>query len=439
MKMLKLAWKNILYKPLSSILCWIGLFIGVGIISALLIFQENFEKQFSRNIDDIDMVIGAKGSPLQLILSAVFHIDSPTGNISEKEASRWMKHPLVEKAIPLAYGDSYSGTPIVGTNQEFLSHYSSELESGESFEHNFDVVLGSSIAKKYKLNIGNEFFSSHGNDEYGEEHTNQAYTVTGILKANGTVLDNLIVSNIESVRQIHDHGEEEHIDRLAEIEQADSHEEEHHEHGEDDHDHGEEGHSHAEEDEHAEHDHAENDELTAVLIKFRSPMGLVQIPRQVNEQSSLMAAVPAIEVNRLFTLFGVGIAVLRNVGAGIILLSAMIIFVSLYNSLKERKYELALMRAVGISRLRILWSLLVEGLVLSIAGIATGLLLSRVALASLSTTLENNYSLRWAQLWKLMPGEPLLIFGALLIGLLAALIPGLRIWSLNISKTLAHG
>lgn len=427
MKMIKLAWKNLLYKPMSSILCWVGLFVGVGIISALLIFQENFEKQFTKNIDGIDMVIGAKGSPLQLILSAVFHIDAPTGNIAVEDAEPWMKNPMVDKAIPLAYGDSYKGIPIVGSDTFYLSHYEADLLEGEVFSEDFEVVIGYNLSERLDLKVGSEFFSSHGNDEHGEEHTNQAYTVKGILKPNGTVLDNLIVSNIESVWRIHDHPEHDHDEEQHEYEDEQHHNAE--EHG-----HEKEGHGHE-----GEHHHEAEEELTAVLIKFKNPMGLVQIPRQINEQSSMMSAVPSIEVNRLFTLFGVGLKVLRNIGAGIILLSALIIFVSLYNSLKERKYELALMRTVGISRLRILWSLLVEGLILSIAGIGTGLLFSRLALTSLSTSLENNYSLSWQQLWRLMPGEAMLIFAALAIGLISALIPGLRIWSINISKTLAHG
>lgn len=406
MTMLKLAWKNILHKPLNALLSWTGISISAGIISMLLIFQNNFERQFGKNIDGIDMVIGAKGSPLQLILSSVFHIDAPTGNIPLKEAEQWMQHPLVEKAVPLAYGDSYEGCSIIGTTEAYLQHYEAVIAAGKAFENNFEVVLGHNLSQKLSLKVGDTFFSTHGHDEHGEEHTDQAYTVTGVLSPTGTVLDNLIVGNIESVWKIHDHPDEH---------QHCNHEDGHHHH----------------EDKHR--------ELTAILVKFKTPMALVQMPRLINQETSMMAAVPAIEVNRLFSLFGTGITVLKNIGFGIMLLAALIIFVSLYNALKERKYELALMRTVGISGLRIFISLLAEGLIISITGICSGLVLSRIILFLLSGAIQDNYHLAWDKLWSPVPGEPALTVITLCLGLLAVLIPALRIWSLNISKTLANG
>lgn len=406
MNMLQLAWKNLLHKPLNAMLSWVGLTISVGIISVLLIFQNNFERQFSRNIDGIDMVIGAKGSPLQLILSAVFHVDAPTGNIPLEEAEQWMQHPFIAEAIPLAYGDSYEGYTILGTNNAFLKLYNAEITSGETFEEKFEVVVGHNLIKQLSLKIGDSFYSTHGNDKHGEQH-HQAYTVTGFLAPTGTVVDNLIVGDIESVWKIHNHDDASlHCDYNTES---------------------------------THHYHQKERELTAVLLKFKSPVALVQMPRLINKETSMMAAVPAIEANRLFALFGVGITVLQNIGLGIMLLAALIIFVSLYNVLKERKYELALLRAIGISRLSLFISLLTEGLILSVAGIMSGLILSRAILALLSGIVQENYHLRWDALWTLVPGEGVLITTALLLGLLSVSLPALRIWSLNISKTLANG
>lgn len=396
--MLKLGWKNLLHRPLNALLCWIGLSVSVSIISVLLIFQENFERQFEKNVQGIDMVIGAKGSPLQLILSAIFHIDAPTGNIPLQEVQKWMEHPLVETAMPLAYGDSYQGVPVVGASHKLLEHYQADILAGETFIDDFEVVIGYALAKRLGLEIGNEFFSNHGNDQHGELHTHQSYKITGILSPTGTVIDNLIVGNIESVWGMHDHNEHNH------------HSEEHQE-----------------------------KEITAVLVKFRNPMGLMQMPRIINDQTSMMAAVPAIETNRLFSLFGVGIDLLKNIGFGIMLLAVMTVFVSLYNSLKERKYELALMRTVGISRIRILVSLIVEGLILASAGVVSGLLMSRVALSTLSSVMEKDYFLTWGKLWPFVPGELTLIVATLSLGLLSASLPALKVWYINISETLAHG
>jgi putative ABC transport system permease protein len=418
--MLKLAWNNLLHKPLSALLCWILMAVSVGIISLLILLQSRFENQFSHNINGIDMVIGAKGSPLQLILSAVYHADAPTGNIQLEEAEKWMKHPFIEKAIPLAYGDSYKGYSIIGTTKDYLDQYGATLTTGKLYEKDFEVVVGSALAAKLQLKTGSSFYSTHGNGGNGEEHREHAYTVTGILSPTGSVVDNLVVGNIESVWKIHEH----HHEGEAQHEATGHHEAgEHHHHGE----------------EHkAAHGEAEK-ELTAVLLKFRNPMGLIQLPRIINKQTNMMAAVPAIEVNRLFTLFGVGIDTLKNMAWGIMLLSGLSVFVALFNSLKERKYELALMRTMGAGRGKLLWLVLLEGFILSIAGVITGLLLSRLALWLVAGRFEKEYHLS-VQSWALqLPAEIYLCLLAVVIGLIASMVPAIKAWFINISKTLANG
>lgn len=420
--MLKLAWKNLLHKPLSTLLCWTLLAVSVGTISLLIILQNRFERQLTHNISGIDMVLGAKGSPLQLILSAVYHVDAPTGNISYEEAQKWMHHPFVEKAIPLAYGDSYKGYSIVGTTKDYPDKYSATIATGHWYKNDFEVVVGSALAKKLQLKTGSNFYGTHGQDEYGEEHREKAYTVTGVLNPTGSVVDNLIIGNIESVWKIHEHHHHE-----GETNQKDNG----HQH--------EAGEHHQHEEEHeAAHGESEK-ELTAVLLKFRNPMGNVQLPRIINKQTNMMAAVPAIEVNRLFTLFGVGIETLKNMAWGIMLLSGLSVFVALFNSLKERKYELALMRTMGAGRGKLTALVLLEGLILSIAGIITGLLLSRFALWLIAGRFENDYHLS-VQSWALqIPAELYVCALAIIIGLIASLVPAIKARFINISKTLANG
>ena len=111
----KIAWKNIIHKPLNTSLCVCLLIFGVAIISLLLLIQHQLEQKFERDLQNIDVVIGAKGSPLQLVLSAIYHLDAPTGNIKLEEARKIMKNPYVKEAIPLAYGDYYMGFRILGT------------------------------------------------------------------------------------------------------------------------------------------------------------------------------------------------------------------------------------------------------------------------------------------------------------------------------------
>ena len=311
----KLAWKNIWFKPLNTILSVILLTGSVAIISLLILLQEQFEKQFSSNIDGVDVVLGAQGSPLQLILSSVYQVDAPTGNISYDDAKVWMKHPFVKSAIPLAFGDNYRGFKIVGTTPEYLEKFGGKVISGKIFNKNLEVVVGSEIAKKLNIKVGDKFFGSHGDALEGEVHEEFEYVVSGIASQTGKVVDNLILSNIQSVWQMHDNHE--------------------HSEAEENPDHGEEGHIHFEGDEHEHHDHethhenaapvSENGkEITAVLIKFRNKMGFVTWPRLVAQNTKMQAASPAVEINRLFSLFGIGLEALQYLAYGIMLILSLI-------------------------------------------------------------------------------------------------------------------
>src|SRR5690606_14358388 len=156
---------------------------------------KQFEEKFTNNLDGIDLVMGAQGSPLQLILSSIYQVDAPTGNISLDSAKVWMQNPMVAKAIPLAFGDNYKGFKILGTTQGYLAHFNVEFAEGKTFDKNFEVVIGSEIAQKLNLSIGDEFFGSHGDSEEGEVHDHYAYKVVGITNPTGKVVDNLILCN----------------------------------------------------------------------------------------------------------------------------------------------------------------------------------------------------------------------------------------------------
>jgi putative ABC transport system permease protein len=438
---LKIAWKNILHKPLSALLSWVLLTASVAIISLLLLLQDQFQQKFERSIEGVDLVMGAKGSPLQLILSAVYHLDAPTGNIPYADAQKWMKNPMVASAIPLAYGDAYRGFSIVGTAPAYIEKYKATVAQGRIFEQNFEVVVGAELAQKLQLAVDTEFYGTHGTAENGEEHREHAYKVCGILSPSGTVLDNLILSNISSVWAMHDHHEEG---------EAHSHDAEHDHDTEHNHDHAEHtGHDHSAEQ--AKHDDGdtpgssaskeavqEGQDITAVLFKFRSPMAIVQWPRMVAQQTNMQLASPIVEVNRIFSLFGIGIEALTWLGWAIMALAALSVFIALYNTLKERRYELALMRTMGASRGQLMWMVLLESLWLCLAGFLSGIALSRVALWLISKAAEREYHFSFENYNFKWPQEGWLLLLTLGIGLVAALIPALKAYSLNISKTLAN-
>ena len=148
MSVLKLAWKNIVSNPLNLILSIILFGLGIGLISFLMLLNTQLSENFEKNLADIDLVIGAKGSPLQMILCSMYHIDNPTGNISVKDARPFLspRNPLIKSAVPLSLGDSHKGFRIVGTNHKFLELYKAEISEGELFENDYDGNIGVTVA-----------------------------------------------------------------------------------------------------------------------------------------------------------------------------------------------------------------------------------------------------------------------------------------------------
>ena len=158
-------------------------------------------------------MIGAKGSPLQLVLASIYHVDFPTGNIPLAEAERWAGHPLVAEAIPLALGDSLAGFRIVGTEPAYAAHYGAELAAGRLWQEPFEATLGATVAARTGLEVGDRFVGSHGLAAGGPRAWRAPYTVVGVLEPTASVLDRVVLTPIESVWLVH--GMEPHHTRSA--------------------------------------------------------------------------------------------------------------------------------------------------------------------------------------------------------------------------------
>lgn len=401
---LKLIIRNLLYKPLSTFLSWILLLFGVAIISLLLTVQQQMEQQFSGSLNNIDMVVGAKGSPLQLVLSAVYHADAPTGNIKEEDVEKVIHNPMIETVIPLAYGDSYKGFSITGTDSNYIFNYNGVLKKGRLFQHPMEAVIGCNVAASTSFDVDSTFYGTHGRDGNGHQHKEHAYVVKGVLLPTGTTLDNLVITNVATVRMIHENHH--HADEAGEY-GGEKDEEEH------------------------------TPELTALLVKFRSPMGLMLLPRIINENTNMQAASPVIEMNRLFNLMGIGVAVLQYIAIAIMVMAALSVFVALFNRLNERKYELALMRTFGYSRWQLFAMMQAEGVALALAGFIAGMLLSRLGLYILNSYASQEYHIT-LDLFRFSMYEWWLLWAVIAIGMLASLLPAITILRIDISKTLTN-
>ncbi|MGN5955227.1 ABC transporter permease [Sphingobacterium lactis] len=463
MNTLQLVWKNITQQLGSTLLSIILTAFGVAILVSIYITSDTFEKQLDNNSKQVDLVVGAKGSPLQLILSALYHIDNPTGNILLSEAEKLQDNPMIDMAVPISLGDNFKGHRIIGTDTSFMTLYELGLASGKMWTKSYEVVIGSETARKRQLKLGDQIHSAHGLAENAHVHDEHPFTVVGILKPSGTVVDNLLLCNLESVWDVHGIHHDDH-----------DHDHEGHDH---DHDHAHtnesktietaahdhEGHDH-------EHEHAttataspaQEDslvaerpranvfvksiaddiikdhglEITALLVKYRTPAAIGVIPKMINQSTSMQAASPALETARLFSLLGVGIDSLEILAYVIMIIAGLSVFISLYNALKDRKYDLAIMRTMGASKIKLFSMLIVEGLVITSIGGLIGLALGHLGLYFIST--QTGQSADIIQAFKIYSKEWLILLIACLIGVVASVIPAIKAYNTTISTILGN-
>ncbi len=442
MNLLKLSWRYITHKPLATLLSILLLALGVALVSILLLVNKQVQEKFDKSLAGIDLVIGAKGSPLQMILCSMYHIDAPTGNIKIKNIKPFLnpKHPVIEKAVPLSLGDSYKGFRIVGTEHSLPEIYQVNIKEGKLWSKNYEAAIGASVARILNLKLGDTFTSSHGfeeNDEFVHEHGK--FTVTGIFEESGTVIDQLLLTNSQSIWDVHDH------DHGAEGENHEGHD--HHDHEHHDHEHGHD-HEHDHEHDHHHHDHEpeikllasyEDKEITSLLCLFRNNnFQALNMARSINDRTEMQAATPAMELNRLYLMMGVGEDALRYLAYIIIFVSGLSVFISLYNSLKERKYEMSLMRVMGASPSSLFILTILEGIILAFIGYLLGILLSHIGMSMLAGYMQEAYKYTFNG-WIFLKEELYLLVGALGIGFIAAIIPAYQAFKTQISDTLLKG
>jgi putative ABC transport system permease protein len=388
-------------RPLNTVLSLILLALGIGTIVLLLLVVSQLEERMHRDARGIDLVVGAKGSPMQLILAGIYHLDAPTGNIPLASVDLLKKNRMVKRAIPLALGDSWKGHRIVGAGKEYVDHYGARLREGRLHDKPMEAVLGAEVAARTGQTVGGKFTGAHGIGSEGQEHAEAPYTVVGVLEKSNAVIDRLVLTSIESVWQVHEEhqGPEDEADRKA-LEEA--------------------------------------REVTVLLVQYASPLAAATLPRQINSQSELQAASPAYETARLFSIIGVGVDALRAFALVLILAAGLSVFIALYTALEERRYDLAVMRTLGASPGKLFGLLMLEGAGLALLGALIGLALGHALTAVLWAWLESQRQYPVTGLeWR--PEELWLVGVALGVGLVAALLPAWRAYRTDVSRTLASG
>ena len=401
MNIWNISLQNIKSKPLYTFLSVFIASLSIALLLGTQQLKRSFENQIENNLGKIDVVVGAKGSPLQLVLASVLHLDNPTGNISYKEALKISKNPLIKSAVPISYGDNYKGYRIVGTTHEYPTLYSAELQKGHRVENAMEVILGNSVAQKLNLKIGDTLLSAHGLLENSIEEHDAVLTVVGILKPTQKVIDRLILTNLQSVWDVHNH------------ERKENHE----------------GHDY--------HDIQDEKEITSLLIRFKSPRGLLTFPRRINERTNMQAALPKYELHKLYEYTSVGFKTISLIAYLILVISCITLFISLYKMVKERAFDLAILRTYGASNFQLIKMVFYEGFIVVFFSFLLGFLLLKIGLRFVLYCMKSNnqQNILTALSFQDVLQIAMLIFMMVIISVSCAIYPIIK---MDISKILSN-
>ena len=397
MKTIALSWRYLWSRPMGAALNVLLLSLGLASITFLLLVSFQLDKAFDKDLAGIDVVVGAKGSPMQLILCGVFHIDVPPGNIPLKAVKALKDNPLVASVIPISLGDNFRGFRIVGTSPEYIKHYEAALDQGALWDKPMQVVVGATVAKKLGVQVGNTFVGSHGLGAGGHLHGDNPYKVVGILQPSGTVIDRLIVTDTASVWKVHeDYTAVDDEDRKIMEDER---------------------------------------EVTMALIQYKTPLAAMSFPRMVNTTTEMQAAAPAVEISRLLNMLGIGTDVLRAFAGVLLLTAGLSVFIALWNAVRERRADLALLRMLGAPPAKIAALLMGEALWLGVMSAIFGVAGGQALTALIGWMLQLDNSLLIGGL--VWPAEllwvPALACG---ISLAAAILPAFGAYRVSVLELL---
>ncbi len=397
MKTVALSWRYLWSRPLGAALNVLLLSLGLASITFLLLVSFQLSNAFDKDLAGIDVVVGAKGSPMQLIMCGVFHIDVPQGNMALKAVKALEKNTMVASVIPLSLGDNLRGFRIVGTSREYIAHYGATLAQGRLWDAPMQVVVGTVVAKKLGIQVGNTFIGSHGLGAGGHLHGENPYTVAGILQASGTVIDRLIVTDTASVWKVHeDYTAVDDEDRKIMEDER---------------------------------------EVTLALIRYKTPLAAMSFPRMVNTTTEMQAAAPAVEISRLLNMLGIGTDVLRAFAGVLLLTAGLSVFIALWSAVRERRSDLALLRMLGAPPSRIAALLMGEALWLGVMSAVLGVAGGQALAALIGWMLQLDNSLLIGGLvWPLeLLWVPALACG---ISLAAAILPAVGAYRVSVLELL---
>lgn len=343
--------KSLKNRKFTSLLTLITISLCVFFFVAIEKTREGVKTGFTNGLGNTDLIVGAKGGPLQLLLYSVFHIGNATPNIRYESYQKIAKLTQVKWAIPISLGDSYRNFKVIGTNSSFFEHYRSfgnqnlEFSQGQSSDKLFAVVLGSEVARKLGHSLNDSLILTHGLSEDGlYKHENTPFYVSGILKPTHTPIDRSVIVSLEAITAMHIGWEsgvpQENLNPVTEKNETE----------------------------------LPPSQVTAILVSAKSRIYTLQLSNEITnwEEEPLMGIIPGIVLSQLWQVMGSIEKVLLFMSICVLLVGLVGITSSLYSSLNERRREMAILRSLGFGHVKICGLLIQESFFLIVAGTILG-------------------------------------------------------------------
>ncbi|MFO7640748.1 MAG: ABC transporter permease [Candidatus Competibacteraceae bacterium] len=412
MAILSLAGKSLWNRRLTSALVVLSIALSVALLLGVERLRTQARASFANTLSGTDLIVGARGSPLNLLLYSVFRIGDPTNNVSWGSYQTFAAHPQVAWTVPLSLGDSHRGFPVLGTSQAYFQHYRYgraqplRLAEGREFTDVFDVVLGAVVADRLGYALGQPIIIAHGVGEVSFAlHDDKPFQVVGILARTGTPVDQTVHISLDGMEAIHADwfggapipGMRLAPERVRQLDLTPK-------------------------------------TITAFLVGLHSRTAIFRMQREINTFAGepLLAILPGLTLQQLWDLMGLAENALLVVSGLVVLVGLTVMLAALLTGLNERRREMAILRAVGARPGHIFALVLGESLVLALVGAALGVLLLQGGLLVAGPLLEARLGLAIAG-WPPSSHELILLASVLGCGLVAGLFPAWRAYRYSLA------
>ncbi|HQQ75558.1 MAG TPA: ABC transporter permease [Pseudomonadales bacterium] len=414
MTILKLAAQSAWNRRLTLSMTLISIALSITLLLGVERLRQDARSGFEQSISGADLIIGARTSPVQLMLYAVFRLGGATNNIGWASFKKLQEQPAVAWAVPLSLGDSHRGYPVLATDASYFEyfHYGEnralELTQGKIISGTFDVVIGAEVADKLNYQLGDRVVLTHGMAQAGPAHDDKPFAVTGILARTGTPVDRTLHITLAGMEAIHLNWAggapltglnipAEYIRKFDLTPKT----------------------------------------ITAVLVGLKNRAAVFKMQRFVSEyhDEPLLAVMPGVALADLWQVVGVVEKVLLAVSAMVVAVGLSGLMAALLAGLNERRRELAILRAVGARPLHVFCLLLVEGVSVSFLGVVTGIVFLWMLTLCASGWVQSHFGLH-VSLYFLSQTELQWVGMVLAVSVVASLVPGWRAYRLSLADGL---